>query len=56
MFSEALERPHRIIVRAGALDDPELIAPTAAIWTSSAPRWACIDPDIEQIPAQPPPS
>jgi hypothetical protein len=53
LFSEALARPHRIIVRAGVLDDPDLMAPTAAIWTSSAPRWACIDPDIEQIPAQP---
>jgi hypothetical protein len=43
VFSEAETRPHQIIVRAGTLDDPELGKPTATIWTSSAPSWACID-------------
>jgi hypothetical protein len=55
LFSEAEARPHVIIVRAGALDDPNLAEPSAAIWTSSAPRWACIDPDLTQFPVQPPP-
>lgn len=55
LFSEAEPRPHVIIVRAGALDDPSLAEPSAAIWTSSAPRWACIDPNIRQFAAQPPP-
>ena len=43
VFSEAEPRPHHIIVRVGTLDDPELGKPTATIWASSAPSWACID-------------
>lgn len=30
-------------VRAGTLDDPEIITPSATIWVGSAPRWAQID-------------
>jgi hypothetical protein len=56
LFSEAEARPHMLIVRAGALDDRDLAEPSATIWTSSAPRWACIDHDLKQFPGQPPPS
>ena len=48
-------RPHLTVVRAGVFDDPDIAAPTAAIWVSSAPRWACIAEDLQQFPAQPPP-
>lgn len=54
LFSEAEARPHLIIVRAGALDDPNIVEPSSVIWTASAPRWACIDPELEQFPGQPP--
>ena len=37
-----------IFVRAGTLDDPDLAAPTATIWTKSAPEWACFDLDLPQ--------
>lgn len=37
-----------IRVRAGTLDDPELIAPTAIIWAGSAPGWAELDPKLPQ--------
>lgn len=33
-------------VRAGTLDDPELMAPTALIWVESAPSWAALDPAL----------
>ncbi len=56
LFSEADRRPHLIIVRAGALDDPNLAEPASSIWTSSAPRWACIDADAPQFPKAPPPA
>jgi len=56
LFSQAEARPHLIIIRAGALDDPSIARPSGVIWTSSAPPWACIDPDLPQFPAQPPPS
>lgn len=55
LFSEAESRPHLVFVRLGAFDDPEVVKPAATIWTASAPRWACIDPALPQIPGQPPP-
>ncbi|MBU3076400.1 GFA family protein [Sphingomonas quercus] len=55
LFSNALSRPHLTFIRAGALDDPELIAPQATIWTSAAPSWACIDADLPQVACQPAP-
>ena len=51
MYSKTVEPaglPMR--VRAGTLDDPELMAPTAIIWTASAPSWAPLDPNLEQHP------
>lgn len=35
-----------IRVRAGTLDDPELMAPSALIWVESAPSWATLDPAL----------
>jgi len=54
MFSEAEERPHLVIVRAGTLDDPAIAAPSGVIWTASAPSWAKIDPDLQRFEGQPP--
>jgi hypothetical protein len=56
LFSEAESRPHLVFVRVGALDDPELVRPSATIWTNSAPSWACIDPNLPRVPGQPPPA
>ena len=55
LFSKADARPHLLIVRAGALHDPELLPPQGTIWTDEAPAWAHIDPDLPQFPRQPPP-
>lgn len=55
LFSNAEARPHLTFIRAGALDDPNLIGPQATIWTSAAPEWAHFDPSIPANPAQPPP-
>jgi hypothetical protein len=55
LFSNAEIRPHLTFIRAGALDDPGLIAPQATIWTGQAPDWACFDPAIPQNEGQPPP-
>lgn len=55
LFSEAEERPHLIIIRAGTLDDPSIAVPSGNIWTSKAPEWACIDPHLPQFEGQPPP-
>jgi hypothetical protein len=55
LFSEAESRPHLIIVRNGAMDERELMAPGATIWTNSAPEWAWIDESLPQHAGQPPP-
>ena len=49
MYSRTVEPAGQPIrIRAGTLDDPELIAPTALIWTDSAPSWAPLDPKLPQ--------
>ena len=55
LFSEAEQRPHYLILRAGALDDTELARPQGLIWTGSAPSWACFDPNLPQTEGQPAP-
>ena len=55
VFSAAESRPHLVIVRNGALDDTELLQPSATIWTDSAPDWAWIDEALPQHKGQPPP-
>jgi hypothetical protein len=55
VFSGAESRPHLLIVRNGALDDTELLVPSATIWTSSAPGWAWIDETLPMHAGQPPP-
>jgi hypothetical protein len=42
-------------IRAGTLDDPELMPPQMIIWTDSAPSWAVFDPELERWPRQQPP-
>ena len=54
VFSSTPGYPVRI--RAGTLDDPELMAPQATIWASSAPSWAPIDPALPRHPKGPPPA
>jgi hypothetical protein len=56
MFSEAESRPHLIFVRAGTLDDPEIARPSATIWVSAAPTWACFDESLPRVEKQPPPA
>jgi len=53
LFSEAEPRPNRIIVRAGALDDPEIARPAQIIWARSALSWACFDPALPTTEGQP---
>lgn len=42
-----------IRIRAGTLDNTELMAPQFVAWTDSAPKWALLDPDIPHFPRQP---
>ena len=55
MYSRTVEPAGLPIrVRAGTLDDPELMAPTAIIWAASAPSWAPMDPELPRYPKGPP--
>ncbi len=49
MYSKTVEPaglPMR--VRAGTLDDPEIMPPSTIIWADSAPSWAPLDPAMPQ--------
>ena len=54
LFSQAEVRPHILIVRAGTLDNQDNVKIDALIWTSSAPKWAYLDPNIPHFEKQPP--
>ena len=56
LFSEAELRPHLLFVRAGTLDDPSVARPEATIWTSQAPKWACLDENLPNWSGQAPPA
>jgi hypothetical protein len=55
LFARSDDRPDAMVVRAGALDDPEIARPAAVIWTASAPSWGHVDPDLPAAPRQPAP-
>lgn len=55
MFGKSSARPQFRVVRAGNLDDPSSIKPSANIWASSAPVWACLDTTLERVEKQPVP-
>ena len=52
LFSEVEEKPTLIIVRAGTLTDSESIKVEGLIWTSEAPSWAQLDPEIPHLKFQ----
>lgn len=58
VFADSTGRQGFTVVRVGTLDNPSLIRPTANIWSSSAPSWACLDSElarVEKAPPSPPP-
>jgi len=52
LFSQASTRLHQVVVRVGALDQPEHYPPQATIWTSAAPPWACFDEALPKFAGQ----
>ena len=53
LFAKSSARPQFRVVRVGNLDDPSSVKPSANIWAASAPGWACMDANIEQVAQQP---
>lgn len=54
IFTKGSGRPDLCGVRLSVLDDSDLIAPQAVIWTDSAPNWAALDPRLPHFPKAPP--
>jgi hypothetical protein len=54
MLAYSTARPQFRGVRVGAIDQPHDLAPQAIIWTSEAPAWAKLDPDLPHFAGQPP--
>jgi hypothetical protein len=56
LFSDQVGLPEYVVVRAGALDDPEAGRPASTIWTGSAPRWGYVDPGLPACEGHPVPN
>jgi hypothetical protein len=50
LFTREPACPHLVWVKAGSLDNPELIEPTHQIWTERAVPWAHINPALPAYP------
>ncbi|MHA1524246.1 MAG: GFA family protein [Alphaproteobacteria bacterium] len=46
--------PQMIVFRASSLDDPEIFPPEMVVYTSRAPSWDRIDPDLPAFATNPP--
>lgn len=55
VMAQSYARPQFCTMRLGFLQEGTELQPQMAIWTKEAPRWAQIDPGLEQHPQQPPP-
>jgi hypothetical protein len=53
IFTRESGRPDMCGVRISILDDCNLIAPQAVIWTESAPKWAVFDAALQHFPKGP---
>ena len=50
LFTKAQAYPNLIWIKAGSLDEPELIKPSKQIWTQCALPWAYINEDLPSFP------
>jgi hypothetical protein len=50
LFTRAEKGPDHVFLKAGSLDEPELIKPSCQTWTKRAVPWAYID---EKLPCYP---
>lgn len=49
LFTHDSGAPEVIVVKAGSLDDPELVDPTVELWTQSEVSWARIKEGIKSL-------
>jgi hypothetical protein len=53
VYSLNSSMPEMIFIRASSLDDPELFEPKMVVFTSRAPSWDHIDPDLPAFTTMP---
>lgn len=53
LFSGLETMPHLKVIKAGSLDDPSWLKPTAFLWTKSAQPWAHKDAAVPSFDKQP---
>jgi hypothetical protein len=49
LFTKDSAAPENIVIKAGSLDQPAEIQPSAQLWTIHAVYWARINPHIESL-------
>lgn len=54
LFTRAEAFPDIVWIKAGSLDDPELVKPTHQTWTQMAVSWAYLDKDLPGFPGNGP--
>ena len=50
LFTRSPAHPEFVFIKAGSLDDPEMVRPTHQIWTGRAVPWAHIDDTLPGFP------
>jgi hypothetical protein len=55
LIARSSGRSDMIGIHLTALDDPNRYEPTMDIWTSSAPKWDCMNPALQKLPKGLPP-
>jgi hypothetical protein len=54
LFTQGEANAQFTSIRFPTLEDPSAFAPMLDIWTSSAPRWVCLDEKIPHFAESPP--
>jgi hypothetical protein len=55
LFTRAEKLPDSVFLKAGSLDEPELVKPNCQTWTKRAVPWAYIDEKLPCFPEGRPP-
>ncbi len=55
LFTRAEKLPDSVFLKAGSLDEPELVKPSCQTWTKRAVPWAHIDESLPCFPEGRPP-
>ena len=50
LFTRGEACPDLVFIKAGSLDEPELVEPSCQIWTERAVKWAYVDESLPTYP------